>query len=168
MKQLASLAGVATGTIYLYFKDRDDLIGQLREHILQDIAAQIFAGHDSRQPLYQQYRLIWLSLWAYFQRFPDRVLCKNQFDQLPPEVQLQQHIQAKQHFSPLVEVFNSGREQGLLKPLSDETLACLSIEACALLAQKQILGLLTVDDDNLESVVAASWDAIAINSEFKS
>lgn len=38
MKQLATHAGIATGTIYLYFKDRESLIAELHNQIIQAFA----------------------------------------------------------------------------------------------------------------------------------
>src|SRR5512143_1693610 len=50
MEEIALAAGVAKGTIYLYFQGKDDLIqaliSQVGEHILADIEA-VLAGDDS-------------------------------------------------------------------------------------------------------------------------
>src|SRR5687768_3738132 len=55
MKHLADEAGVAAGTLYLYFKDRDDLIRQLHQEIIKSFAHHVLVGHDPDQPLQQQY-----------------------------------------------------------------------------------------------------------------
>jgi hypothetical protein len=58
-----------------------------------------------------------------------------------------------------------GVEQGVFKPLSIDTLATLSIETCANLARKHILGFIEVDDDRLNDLVLACWNSIALKPE---
>ena len=46
MQQIANEAGVAAGTIYRYFKDKDELISELRKNVLRVVAEHILK--DSR------------------------------------------------------------------------------------------------------------------------
>ncbi len=161
MRQLAQKAGVAAGTLYLYFKDKDELIRQLHEQILIDVAEYVFAHHDTTQPLFEQYRQFWRSLWTYCMQHPDVVLSKDQFDHLPPDILQAQLASAEQLFLPLIEMFNQGRREQVLKDLPDDILDSLGIEPCGALARKHLLGLVSVDDELLEATIAAGWDAIA-------
>ena len=163
MKKLANEAGVAAGTIYIYFKDKNDLVRQLHEQILIDVADAVFAKHDKSLPLFEQYHQFWWSLWKFCINQPDMVLSKDQFDHLPLEIQKAQQSSAEKLFADMVEMFEQGRQQKLLKPLPDDVLGSLSIETCTALARKQLLGLISLDDATIESAISASWDAIAIN-----
>jgi len=163
MKQLAEEAGVAAGTIYIYFKDKNDLIRQLHEQILIEVAEAIFSKHDRSLPLYEQYRQFWWSLWKFCISKPDMVMSKDQFDHLPPEIQKVQQSNAEKLFAAMVDMFEQGRRKKVLKPLQDDVLGSLSIETCTALARKQLLGLISLDDTTLELALSASWDAIAVN-----
>ncbi len=46
MQKLADDAEVAAGTIYRYFKGKDELISELRINVLQSVAAFIFRGSE--------------------------------------------------------------------------------------------------------------------------
>ena len=164
MKQLAQKAGVAAGTVYLYFQDKEDLIRQLHEQILMDVAECVFAGHDTSMPLYEQYRQLWHSLWRFCIEHPDVVLSKDQFDHLPPDIQQAQHADAQRLFAPLLAMFERGRREGVFKPLPDEVLSSFGIENCPVLARKQLLGLIRLDDAALEAAISATWDAIALDA----
>lgn len=164
MKQLAQQAGVAAGTVYLYFKDKEDLIRQLHEQILMDVAECVFADHDTSRPLFEQYRQLWRSLWIFCIDHPDVVLSKDQFDHLPPDMQQVRQANAQRLFAPIFVMFERGRHEKVFKPLPDEVLGSFSIENCAVLARKQLLGQVTLDDDVLEAAFNASWDAIALAS----
>ena len=65
MKQLATEAGVATGTIYLYFRDREALIAELHSIIISAFAEAAFADFNAQRPLKQQYQRICANIWQF-------------------------------------------------------------------------------------------------------
>lgn len=162
IKQVADQAGVAAGTVYLYFNDREDLILQLYTEISNRVAAHLFAGHDTQQSLFEQFRQLCLSFWQLFKQKPEILLSKNQFDHLPPDLLRNRYADARATFYPLLAFFDRGREEGVMKNLSDEILFSLGFEHYFALARKSMIGLVEIDDDVLEKTIAASWDAIAL------
>lgn len=161
IKQLADRAGLAAGTVYLYFEDREDLIRQLHSDIIQKVAGQLFIDHDPSQPLALQYRHICARYWHFCLANPQITLSKVQFDHLPPEVLRLQQEDVRSAARPLLELFQKGRAAGEIKPLPDEVLASLGVEPYSTLARKQILGLLNMDDRALAGVIDATWDSIS-------
>ncbi len=164
VKHLAERAGVAAGTLYLYFDDREDLIRQLHTEILAKLAEYLFAEHDTSLTLEQQYRLICRKFWRFSLENAEITLSKVQFDHLAPEVLRLQRQGAREAFKPLVQIFEQGRADRSIKNLPDEVLVNLAIEPYGMLARKQILGLIDLRPQELERVIDASWDAIASRS----
>lgn len=160
VKQVADMAGVAAGTVYLYFNDKEDLILQLDAQIMERTAQHLFADHDPHQPLFDQFRQLCMSFWLFFKHNPEILLSKNQFDHLPPDILLNRYADAKTIFYPLVAFFESGRASGVMKNLPNEVLFPLAFEHFLALARNDMIGLVEVDDAMLENVVLASWDAI--------
>lgn len=165
IKQVAEAAGVAAGTVYLYFHDRDDLIHQLHARVIEIIAQHIFAEHQPQRSLFDQYRQLCLSFWRLFLVHPDILLSKAQFDHLSPEVLRNQHFDARATFHPLIAFFARGRDEGVMKNLPDEFLFALSFEPYFDLVRKHMLGLIDVSDQLLENTIAASWDAISLRRD---
>lgn len=155
---------MATGTLYLYFKDREDLIRQLHTEIIAQLAEYLFAEHDTSLSLEQQYRVICRRFWRFSLENPEITLSKVQFDHLPPEVLRLQRQSARQAFWLLVQLFERGRAARKIKDLPDEVLVNLAIEPYGILARKQILGLIELSERELERVIDASWDAMAFRS----
>jgi TetR/AcrR family transcriptional repressor of multidrug resistance operon len=162
MKQLADHAGVATGTLYLYFRDREDIIRQLHQEIIQTFAQHVLAEHDYEQSLLKQYKSICWRFWQFCRDNPDILLGKGQFDHLPPEILRDHHRDAKKAFLPMAQLFQQCRENGLIKPLCDEILATLTVEPFIHLARKHHLKLVTLGDQEVEAIIDAAWDAIAL------
>ncbi|TVZ41870.1 TetR family transcriptional regulator [Alteromonadaceae bacterium 2753L.S.0a.02] len=161
VKQLALEAGVAAGTIYLYFRDREDLIEQLHMEIIHDIADVAFLKWDESEPAEQRYRGLCHQIWDYCIAHPDTLLCKGQFEQLPPDVLRSQYTSAKTLFAPLSELFEEGRQSGELLNLPNDALFCISVDTFWPLARSHNLGMLTVDEALLEQVITGTWRGIS-------
>ena len=162
IRDVAKEAGVATGTVYLYFEDREDLIKKLHSQIIDIVARQVFATHDLMAPLYYQFHQMCLNFWALFLRQPAIVLSKGQFDHLPADLLRSRHEEAKLVLTSLFTFLSQGREQQVLKNLPDEILFSLGFEPFFEIARKSLQGLTAVDDVMLEQIICASWDSIAL------
>lgn len=164
VKQVADLAGVATGTVYLYFRDREHLIQELHDAMIIRVIDEVTEGHDFSLPYFEQYQRVCLCLWHLFIREPNLLLCKLQFDHLPSEVIRQSEAQSRKYDNPLAELFNNGKQQGILKPLANDVLFTLGLEPCLALVLKHILGTFIVDETTLHAVIQATWDGICLKS----
>lgn len=160
MKQLADEAQVAAGSIYNHFENKADVILQLHLQILTDFADFVFESFDDKTPLKAQYEHLWLQFWRYCLKNPESVLCKDQFDHLPPKQRAFQSEKIMELFEPITLFFEAGKSQKTIKQLDNEALSALSLETAAVLARKQLLGRIEMSDDEVAAVIEASWDSI--------
>lgn len=167
VKQLAEEAGIATGTIYLYFKDRDQLIRDLNTQIINDFVIAINANHNSENTLKQQYQRMCCNLWKFCIENPCITHSKAQFDHLPPDILRTQRSQAWDGLKPLKHLFEQGRKSKQIKSLSDDILISLSFEPYLFLARQHLLDIIKVDSEKLTHIIEASWDAIATSTSSK-
>ncbi|WP_049630126.1 TetR/AcrR family transcriptional regulator [Cellvibrio sp. pealriver] len=162
IRDVAKESGVATGTVYLYFEDREDLIKQLHGQIIDRVARQVFAESTVEVDLFQQFRRMCLNFWSLFLQKPAIVLSKGQFDHLPPDVLRSRHEEARLVLEPLFTFFSRGREQKILKDLPDEILFSLGFEPYFEIARKTMQGIISIDEAMLEEIILASWDSISL------
>lgn len=162
MKELAQTAQIAAGTIYLYFKNKQDLIQSLHQRNLRTLAQCMFDGLDETMPIYDQFSCIWKNFWKYSLEHPEAILAKDQFDHLPEILQASEEALAKELFQKVGEVLHKGVQQGVFQNLPIDILATLSIEPCANLARKHIIGSINIQDESLEQLILACWNAIAV------
>lgn len=161
IKQIAAEAGVAAGTIYLYFSDRETLIRELHTAIINDFVSATLRNVDPQDSLQQQYRTICCNLWHFCLENPCITHSKLQFDHLPPDVLRSHRSYAWEKLQPIKNLFSQGREQGVIKPLADDVLITLSMEPYIFMARQHLLGVIEVDTRQLGDIINASWDAIA-------
>lgn len=160
MQMVAKEAQVATGTIYRYFNDKDDLLYQLHEHILGYIAKKISHNINDSMSLKQRYRTMWLNLWHMSINGEAPLINQGQFQNLPRKNTFERKALNKQLFSCVNQMFDEGKACNLFKPLNNEILSTLSLETSCYLARRKINGGLEITDNELDIVISASWDAI--------
>lgn len=163
IRDVAKEAGIATGTLYLYFEDREDLINKLHGQIVNRVASELQATHQRELPLQQQYKNLALTFWRLFMCEPDILLSKGQFDHLPPDLLRSLYQVARQELALLFDFFAQGRASAELKDLPDDILFSLGFEPIFEIARKILLGLIEVDEAMLDQIISASWAALANN-----
>jgi TetR/AcrR family fatty acid metabolism transcriptional regulator len=66
MQEIAEEAGVAKGTIYLYFRDRDELVEKTFESAMKQLVERIDAALDLDVPFEQKIRSMMSAQFAFF------------------------------------------------------------------------------------------------------
>ncbi|WP_159657373.1 TetR/AcrR family transcriptional regulator [Vibrio atypicus] len=160
MQKLAKEAGVAAGTIYRYFSDKEHLLDEVRLMVSRRIADAVQAGVSDDMPLKQRYRMMWLNIWNLAASNIDTISNRVQYESLPCANKRNTRELEREMFAQVDRLFAEGKEQGVFKPLDNEILSGLSFEASVTLARKHALGFYQLDDDALDAAIEASWDAI--------
>ncbi|EHZ2540462.1 TetR/AcrR family transcriptional regulator [Vibrio parahaemolyticus] len=160
MQKLANEAGVAAGTIYRYFSDKEHLLEEVRLNVAKRIASAVQAGVNDDMPLKERYRTMWLNIWNLAGSNLNAISNRVQYDSLPCTTRNKTWELERKMFAQVDCLFNQGKEEGVFKPLDNEVLSGLSFEASVALARKHALGFYQLDDDALEAAIEASWDAI--------
>ncbi|KGY07429.1 MULTISPECIES: TetR/AcrR family transcriptional regulator [Vibrio] len=160
MQKLANEAGVAAGTIYRYFSDKEHLLDEVRLMVSKRIADAVQAGVSDDMPLKERYRKMWINIWNLAASNIDTISNRAQYESLPCANKHTTRKLEREMFSQVERMFVEGKEQGVFKPLDNEILSGLSFEASVALARKHALGFYQLNDDALDAAIEASWDAI--------
>ncbi|WP_038175595.1 MULTISPECIES: TetR/AcrR family transcriptional regulator [Vibrio] len=160
MHKLAREAGVAAGTIYRYFSDKEDLLQQVRLTVCQRNAEIIQRDVDDNMPLKQRFRKMWLNIFDLSRSNIESLKNRAQYDSLPCVRSHETKEIESQMFHKVDKMFSEGRDQRVFKSLDNSVLAALSLEVSVTLARKQSLGYYHLDQEAIEAAIEASWDAI--------
>jgi AcrR family transcriptional regulator len=66
MHKLAKASGVSPATLYIYFKDKDDLIMQLYAEEMQKLTSATLKGFDASMPFAEGLRIQWMNRARYY------------------------------------------------------------------------------------------------------
>ena len=159
MSAIARKAGVAAGTLYLYFADKNDLINALFLEQRKASAAHIQAHVDPDAPLEDRLQQCWMAMARRHIQHPEAF---NFVQQCEASGILSADILAEQSRieAPLLRDFYAAIEQGIVKDLSRQMLYALMIGPITLLAHMQTKGEIEVTDHMLQQTYSHILDGI--------
>jgi AcrR family transcriptional regulator len=98
MQEIAEEAGVAKGTIYLYFRDRDELVEKTFESAMQELTAQIDEALDQDVSFEKKLRAVATAQLSFFAA--NREFFRLYLSMRLPEGNAQQQRRQKKHCQP--------------------------------------------------------------------
>jgi len=130
MEKLAAEAGVAKGTLYLYYRDKKELLESVKEESLKPLREELAEVLDGGLPPQDKIRQFVLRHLGYFDRNRDffRVLLWDR--QLAQTYFL--HKQGTHHRTSVpkvAKVLEEGRRSGAFRPMNAVTVAAMLIES---------------------------------------
>ena len=156
MHKLAKEAGIAAGTIYLYFKSKDELLAQFARRVFNKFVVAIEEDFDESQSFFEQYRKMWWNIWHFLQENPTILLNMNQYRSLPEFIETCKEME----HSCWEQFCIKGQAANVLADLDPHMLFLLSLKTAMVVASDiKFLGT-AVTDVILESVIERSWRAI--------
>jgi TetR/AcrR family transcriptional regulator, fatty acid metabolism regulator protein len=134
VQEIADEAGVAKGTIYLYFRDRDELIEKTFEGAMTQLVARIDAVLDQDLPFDQKIRAMMAAKLGFFSENREffRLYLTLRMPEGPPSRQRRQkqtcHPQYRARAQKLAAVLKEAMERGEVRELDPYRLALFIIE----------------------------------------
>ncbi|WP_394205714.1 TetR/AcrR family transcriptional regulator [Shewanella waksmanii] len=162
MQQVAAEAGVAAGTIYRYFKDKNELILDLRRDVLAQVAAAILEDHDVGT-LEERFKRIWMKMYHYGKQRTPANLSYEQYAHLPESNTDEIRQIELQLFAPLLHLFEEGLQQGSIQPLHPRALYALSMEPAMTLARAIRRGLIDYQTHEITLACDLCWQSIQVS-----
>ena len=162
MSMIADRAGVAAGTIYRYFENKDALIIALYGEIDERIGAVIMQGYQPEKPIRERFHHIFSALLRYFIGHPSDFRYLEQFHNSPYGTELRRDIILRKTGNCYIyrELLEQGVTLQVIKDLPMVILFALAFGPLKVVARDHIVGFITLDDAMIDRVMEASWDGI--------
>lgn len=162
MAMIAERAGVAAGTIYRYFENKDALIVALFREIDDKIGTEIMKDYQSQKPIRERFHHIFTTLLRYFIKNPKHFSYMEQFHNSPYGAEFKRDvIQRKSGDCHIYrDLLEEGVAQQVIKDLPMGILFALAFGPLKTVVKDHTLGFVTLDDDLIDKIMAASWDGI--------
>lgn len=159
MSKIAKLAGVSVGTIYLYFKSKQDLVNKLYLIVKGNFAEKIFEGFTADGEVETLFKTIWYNIANYkFNNYKEArflSLCDN-------TPMIEEHIRQKglQHLKPLLLLWERGIKEGVVKNISPYLLYAYTVYPINFLIYVNQMGEYNADKKQLDDAFFITWEGI--------
>jgi AcrR family transcriptional regulator len=159
MSKIAKLANVSPATIYLYFENKQDLINRVYIEVKQSFTSYAFETYREEIPVAESFEGIWRRIAAFKLQTCDKALFLAQCDTTPmiDEASRQEGLK---HLQPLLDLWDRGIKEGILKPISPYLLYAYSIYPLSFLLVMQQRGVFTLNQDQIDEAFKAAWQSI--------
>ncbi|MBW8361136.1 MAG: TetR/AcrR family transcriptional regulator [Kaistella sp.] len=161
MSKIAILAGVAPATIYLYFENKQDLINQLYLEVKKSFSSCAFQGYSGELSVKDGFELIWFNIANYKLNQIKEANFLSQCDN-SPMVEEEIRVEGLRHLQPLLDLWERGKKEEVIKPLSDYVLYAFSIYPLSFLLEMQERQTFTLNEELKAQTFLAAWDAISL------
>ena len=157
MHKIAKEAKISAGTIYLYFRNKDELFEQFAYRVFAMFMATLEKDYDETMSFFEQYRRMWWNIWYFLKEHPTILTNLNQYQSLPNFIE----VCKKMTINSRWELFcKKAQQAGILAILPNHLLFLLSLKSAVIIASELKFFDVVLTEDILESIIERSWRAI--------
>jgi AcrR family transcriptional regulator len=162
MSEIAEKAGVAAGTIYRYFENKDVLITELHRELEYRIMAVLHDDYPSGKPVRERFLYLIRELLRYLIANPLHFRYMEQFFNSPYGISMRRDklLEKPGNHDILMEIFEEGISKQIVKDLPVVVLFSLAFGPLIILMRDHIFGFVVLDESLVNQITEACWDAI--------
>ncbi|OFX89197.1 MAG: hypothetical protein A2W99_01615 [Bacteroidetes bacterium GWF2_33_16] len=162
MALIIEKSGVAAGTIYYYFKSKEELIDTLYSELKKEMGKALSQGIENESNYKLKFWILWKNIFNFYIQNPKKYEFLQQYAHSPlikKEIKELNQI----HFQVAIDYLNSGIKLGIIREMPIDLLLNLIFGNISTLVRMQLSGEVTLNDELLERAIQSSWDSIKTN-----
>ncbi len=161
MSLVSKRSGISPGTIYHYFKSKEDIINHLYLEKKKEIAEIVFKGYNPDAPYRERFFLIWKRYYNYMVENPLQLSFVEQCS-TSPLISEKTKEESRQYYMPLIDFTEEGIKSGITKN-TDVMLILSFINGCIIsIAKLHLSGMVKIDDGLRDTAAQFCWDGLKV------
>jgi AcrR family transcriptional regulator len=161
VSKIAKEAGISPATIYIYHKNKEDLLVSTYIDIKLDLSKALLKNFDDTLPIRDILRNVWFNMFEYVSNNLEYYKFVEQFSNSPFS-SLVNRQEVEQYFVPLVKVLQKGIEQKIIKNVNFDILTAFMYHPITVLANPGLCQEFEPNEENIETAFTLAWDAIKL------
>lgn len=161
MSKIAKIANVSPATIYLYFENKQDLVNQTYLEVKTKYTDFVFKAYDENTSVKTGFEIIWKRIAEFNSKECEYAFFLNQCNNTPM-IDEPSRKEGIKYLQPLLHLWQRGKEEGVIKPVSDYILYAYSINPLSFLIMAQKRGEFQFTKAHIDEAFLAAWDSIKL------
>ena len=161
VSKIAREAGVSPATIYVYYKNKEDLLVSTYIEIKQNFSKALLKDFNDQLPIRDIFKQVWFNMFGYIANNFEYYKFVEQFSNSPYS-SLVNREEVEQYFEPLSKVLIKGIEQKIIKSVHPDILKAFMYYPIAVLANPSLCQDFELNAENIETAFTLAWDAIKL------
>jgi AcrR family transcriptional regulator len=161
VSKIAKEAGVSASTLYVYYKDKEDLLVSTYIQIKAHMGRTILEDFDDSMPIRDFFKKVWINKYKYITKYPEYNSYIEQFSN-SPFYSLVNIKETEKYFAPLVQMAQKGIEQKIIKDVDHNFLSAFFFIPVSFLANPHLVHGKEYSEKDIERAFGMAWDAIRL------
>ena len=161
VSKIAKEAKVSPATIYVYYKNKEDLLVSTYIDIKRNLSEAVLNNFDNKLPIRDILRSIWFNMFEYISNNLEYFKFAEQFSNSPYSSLVNKEA-VEQYFDPVINVLQSGIEQKIIKNVNFDILGAFMFYPITVLANPRLCQNFELHEVNIETAFTLAWDAIKL------
>lgn len=159
VSKIAKKANVSPATIYIYYKNKDDLLVSTYVEIKKKMSATLLEGFDNSKPFKEILQTFWKNGFQFVKENKSLYQYSEQFANSPYS-DLVNHSELEKHFEPFITMLQKGIEQKVIKNVPFDLLATFIFYPIMIMSNQKMCRALELNEEIIETGFSLAWDAI--------
>jgi AcrR family transcriptional regulator len=161
VSKIAKKANVSPATIYIYYKNKEDLLVSTYIEIKKKKSKAFLVGFDKTKPFRDIFFKIWVNAYEFVKNNKEISRYAEQFGSSPYS-DLVDHAELEKHFEPFWEVLQRGIEQKVIKDVPFDILVTFMFFPIMTLTNPKFCKSLILNESVIETSFSLAWDAVKL------
>lgn len=157
--KIAKEASISPATIYIYHKNKEELLVSTYLDIKRDMGKAMAENFDDSLPIRDIIKTLWVKIFTYVSTYPAYFQYAEQFSN-SPYIGLVDKLEIQGYFAPMIQVIWKGIEQKIIKDVNFDILTAFIFYPIMALSNPRICQDFEASDENIETAFTLAWDAI--------
>jgi len=161
MSQVSKDAGIATGTLYIYFKSKEELINELYITTKRESVNALLMAYDDQTPFVEGFKKMWYNYLKYCLLKPEEGAFVEQYFRSPflrPEIVAETDLL----LYPIFQLLERGKKEKLVNKFPTELLVSQLIGGINEIARWHHNGRLKLTNQSQKHAFEMAWNSIKL------
>ncbi len=158
ISKIAKQANISPATIYIHFRNREDLFTKLYTKIRTDMSNGALEGLHEKMDIEEVFKSIWINSFSYNLNHPDYLIYREKFEQTP----MMENIKHEDFelYNYVRNLFQLGIKEQIIKDLPIPLLTSFAFFPIITLLNFHLAGVYTLDENHITEACEIAWNAI--------
>jgi len=161
VSKIAKKANVSPATLYIYYKNKEDLLVSTYVEIKKKMSKELLKNFDINLPFRDIFEVFWKNGFDFVRQNRALFQYSEQFANSPFS-DLVNPEDLEKHFEPIIKVLQNGIEQKIIKDVPFDILATFVFYPIMIMSNTKKCRALELNEEAIDIAFTLAWDAIKL------